>query len=272
MSRDRHDQRHRPGYRLLDSDEGKVFPNFAVTVDGAVITIRNNSPHVLLAKRAKDPFGGEWSLPGGFKRPGESLDEAITRQLLEKVGVDISDAWVRQLKAYGHPHRDPRPNVVTVVFVVLIADLTGFSPGRDVTDLELVDLAEAASGLPPTAFDHAAILEDVREYLGRQLEHEPLLPAMLGDETTLVTIRSVYEKLWDQPVDQANLRRALVPQFLESRQNSEDGSTVAFSRNSEQSTDAQNSPGRPATIWRLTSEWQKQVPPIRRPRRRPPTD
>lgn len=45
--------------------------------------------HVLLARRAREPAIGEWSLPGGVVELGESLEEALSREVLEEASVRI---------------------------------------------------------------------------------------------------------------------------------------------------------------------------------------
>lgn len=42
---------------------------------------------VLLARRAAPPLAGRWSLPGGLVEAGESLAEAVARELAEEVGI-----------------------------------------------------------------------------------------------------------------------------------------------------------------------------------------
>ncbi len=42
---------------------------------------------VLLARRAKPPGAGRFSLPGGLVEPGETLAEAALRELAEETGV-----------------------------------------------------------------------------------------------------------------------------------------------------------------------------------------
>ena len=74
--------------------------------------------HVLLVRRGEEPFEGMWAIPGGFKRPNETLDEAATRELIEETGVDAA-SLLTQFGAYGDPGRDPRMNVVTVAYLAV---------------------------------------------------------------------------------------------------------------------------------------------------------
>ena len=64
------------------------FPPFAVTVDVVVLTMAKGRLQVLLIQRGVDPFAGMWAIPGGFKRPDETLDEAAWRELIEETGVN----------------------------------------------------------------------------------------------------------------------------------------------------------------------------------------
>ena len=64
------------------------YPAFAVTVDVVILTMVNGELHVVLVRRGVAPFKGMWAIPGGFKRPNETLDEAAKRELAEEAGVD----------------------------------------------------------------------------------------------------------------------------------------------------------------------------------------
>lgn len=44
---------------------------------------------ILLARRAQEPAMGEWSLPGGVVEIGESIEDALKRECLEEVSVEI---------------------------------------------------------------------------------------------------------------------------------------------------------------------------------------
>ena len=44
---------------------------------------------VLLVRRGKGPAAGEWSVPGGHVEMGETLHEAIVREVLEETGLEV---------------------------------------------------------------------------------------------------------------------------------------------------------------------------------------
>ncbi len=53
---------------------------------GAVI-FRGTS--VLLVRRGREPARGKWSVPGGLVEVGEKLHEAVSREVLEEVGLHV---------------------------------------------------------------------------------------------------------------------------------------------------------------------------------------
>lgn len=44
---------------------------------------------ILLVERGRHPLKGYWSLPGGLVETGESLDEAVRREVLEETGLRV---------------------------------------------------------------------------------------------------------------------------------------------------------------------------------------
>jgi 8-oxo-dGTP diphosphatase len=59
---------------------------------------------VLLVRRAKAPLAGEWSLPGGAVELGETLEEALVREVTEETGLHVTPLQV--VKAFDHIDRD----------------------------------------------------------------------------------------------------------------------------------------------------------------------
>ena len=53
---------------------------------GAVVI---DADRVLLIKRAHEPLKGQWSLPGGRVELGETLEQAVAREVREETGLDV---------------------------------------------------------------------------------------------------------------------------------------------------------------------------------------
>jgi mutator protein MutT len=64
---------------------------------------------VLLVRRAKAPLAGAWSLPGGAVELGETLEEAIVREVAEETGLIV--APVQVLKTFDHIDREAHGRV-----------------------------------------------------------------------------------------------------------------------------------------------------------------
>jgi ADP-ribose pyrophosphatase YjhB (NUDIX family) len=146
------------------------FPAFAVTVDVVVLTMSDDRLQVLLVRRAVAPFEGMWAIPGGFKRPSETLDEAAQRELFQETGVDGA-SLLTQFGAYGDPGRDPRMNVVTVAYLAALPDVDGVVAGADAASAALVPVSEVLEGKVELAFDHVQIVRDALEFVEFPGEH-----------------------------------------------------------------------------------------------------
>ena len=64
----------------------REYPEQPIVGVGAVIF---KGQSVLLVKRDKEPGRGQWNLPGGAVELGETLVEALKRELHEEVTIKI---------------------------------------------------------------------------------------------------------------------------------------------------------------------------------------
>jgi 8-oxo-dGTP diphosphatase len=229
----------------VDYDPSR-FPAFAVTVDVVILTMSEGLLHVLLVCRGEAPFEGMWAIPGGFKRPAETLDEAAKRELAEETGVEAA-SLLTQFGAYGDPERDPRMNVVTIAYLAVLRDVGTVAAGSDAAAASLLPVSDVLSGKIELAFDHLQIVRDAVERVRVELEVTGIATAFVGATFTLAELRAVYEAVWGVQLDAANFRRSIV---------AEDGWVIPTGRR------AQPGPagGRPAELYRAGRAWSHGAP------------
>lgn len=70
---------------------------------GAIVIV---DAHLLLIERGRPPAVGEWSVPGGRVEPGETLAEAVEREVLEETGLQVRCGafvgWVERISPHFH--------------------------------------------------------------------------------------------------------------------------------------------------------------------------
>ena len=229
--------------------DASKFPAFAVTVDVVILTMVEGVLNALLVRRGEEPFKGMWAIPGGFKRPDETLDEAARRELCEETGVDVP-GLLRQFGAYGDPGRDPRMNVVTVAYLAVLRDVGAIVAGTDAAYATLVPASDILEETIPLAFDHLRIVRDAVERVRVELEVSGIATAFVGTTFTMAELRTVYEAIWGVQLDAANFRRSLV---------SDDGWVIPTGRTARPGRGG----GRPAELYRAGRAWKRGTP-IRR--------
>ncbi len=73
--------------------EASIYPDRPVVGLGVVVLKPTMAgPRVLLVKRGKPPRAGQWSIPGGRQKLGETLRAAAVREVLEETGVEAEIA------------------------------------------------------------------------------------------------------------------------------------------------------------------------------------
>jgi ADP-ribose pyrophosphatase YjhB (NUDIX family) len=185
------------------SSTGRPLAHEALAV---VLQVRAGELQVLLWKRAREPFLGAWSLPGGRLGAEETLERSIRRHLAAK--VDVRElAHVEQLATLSEPDRHPEEWLVATAYLGLVpADA---DPGLP-EDTAWHPVEE----LPPMAFDHAAVALAGRERLRAKLSYTNVGFALAPPSFTISELRRLYRAALGHDVSATNLQRVLVRRRL----------------------------------------------------------
>jgi 8-oxo-dGTP diphosphatase len=131
-----------------------------VSVDAIVFAFFKESekkPRIklLLIKRGKEPFKGQWAFPGGFVEIDEELETAIVRELEEETG--LKGVEFEQMYTFGKVGRDPRGRQITITYMGIVKEeCSNIKGGDDADEAKWFDINALPSDM---AFDHSQIAE-----------------------------------------------------------------------------------------------------------------
>ncbi len=126
----------------------------------SVAAILFRESRVLLVKRNIEPGLGLWSLPGGFMETGETVEQAVVREVREETGFMCRPRQIIGLETYlGGFYGD------VLVIGYSVEQLSGtFKAGGDADEARFFDISD----LPPIAFDiHRQF---IYKHAGRKIE------------------------------------------------------------------------------------------------------
>jgi ADP-ribose pyrophosphatase YjhB (NUDIX family) len=180
-----------------------------VSVDFAIFALTTAGLEVLLARRAADPFAGDWALPGGWIHVDEDDDlEAAARRVLgDKTG--IATPYLEQVGVFGSAARDPRGWSLSVTYMALISpDAVTLRQGGNVTDVAWSPINGDAVA-EPLAFDHSVILKAAIARLRSKVEYSTLAAHLLPEAFTLGELQAVYERILARSLDKSAFRKRM---------------------------------------------------------------
>jgi len=171
-----------------------------LAVSTVIFALGSEGLRIPLVRRIRQPYEGQWALPGGPILQTEALEAAAGRNLLETTG--LRSTYLEQLYCFGDVDRAPGERVVSVVYWALVrpdeAELA--AEGENVRWF-------TADELPELAFDHNTIVDYALWRLRNKMEYSRIAHAFLGPTFTLAELRQVHEAVLRKPLDPANFRR-----------------------------------------------------------------
>mgnify|MGYP006148360867 CR=1 FL=1 len=217
-----HFMEHTTEYKDLINPEQDFLPG--ISIDCVIFGFHENQLKVLLIKFANTEI---YSLPGGFIYKEESLDEAASRILDHRTGIE--DTYLEQFYVFGNPKRvNPEEHRlimqkndvdlpsghfllnrhITVGYYALV-DFTKIQPHSHLNLEEggwfdIYDLPETI------AFDHREILLKALDSLRLFLDHKLAVFNLMPETFTMGELQSLYETILNKKLLRANFQRKML--------------------------------------------------------------
>jgi len=125
-----------------------------LSTDGIIKVFDKNDffKGIVLIERLNEPHG--LALPGGFVDIGESVENALVREMKEETSLDVKILSLQDV--YSNPNRDPRFHTASVVYV---CESKGKPKAQDdAKEVFVFPINEIP--LEKLVFDHKKIVED----------------------------------------------------------------------------------------------------------------
>ncbi|MEY4383195.1 MAG: hypothetical protein RI995_737 [Bacteroidota bacterium] len=207
-------------------EEGYKNYRQGISIDCAIFGFEQDELKVLLSKNAVIT---KWSLPGGFVRKTENLEEAARRTTVERTGID--HLFFRQFKTFGDPNRNIVPGIfdeekfekitgfqipentwlkedAISIGYYAVTNISESKPEIDIfsTECKWFNIED----VPPLAFDHNQILQEALQTLKIHLYHYPIGKNLLPALFTLKEIKNLYEILSGKHLHASNFPNKLI--------------------------------------------------------------
>lgn len=149
-----------------DTCRSQVFPR----LDPAIIVLVTDGERALLGRQSAWP-AGRYSTLAGFVEPGESLEDAVRREVLEETGVEVSGPRYHSSQPW------PFPSSLMLGFIATAKSTQIILGDDELEDARWFTRGEIASGTPALPTPHSVSFRLIADWYdagaARPLADEP---------------------------------------------------------------------------------------------------
>ncbi|MBI4659505.1 MAG: NUDIX domain-containing protein [Verrucomicrobia bacterium] len=149
-------------YRLFECESCR-FEHYINPLVAVAAIIADSAGQILLIRRARNPGQGKVSLPGGMVDPGETAEQALRREVMEEVNLQVD----RLDYLASFPNQYPYQGVVyPALDLFYTGSVETFAPARAMEEVQsLMMAAPAALDFSNIAF--SSVEQALRLYAAR---------------------------------------------------------------------------------------------------------
>lgn len=202
-----------------------------LSIDCVIFGFANKKLHVLIPQiEIKNKI---WSLPGGFVRHEESIDEAAQRILKER--THLESIYLEQFDVFGHKNRKntlftdidsfEKKNLMDTLalsptqiewlskrFVSIgyfaLVDMHKVNPQKGLLDESIQWIA--LPDVPKLIIDHNQIIELALKRLRERIDDKLLAFNLLPPTFTMKELQELYETVFDKPFSRNNFQKKML--------------------------------------------------------------
>ena len=89
--------------RVVDADQPRSADRRLVQVAVGVL-LRADNAFLLTSRPEGKAYAGYWEFPGGKLEAGETVEQALRRELQEEIGITIQDCTIWKTECIDYPH------------------------------------------------------------------------------------------------------------------------------------------------------------------------
>lgn len=199
------------------------------SIDCVIFGYEHQELKILLLQWKHHPV---WSLPGGFIKKDEDMNEAANRVLIERTG--LKSVYLNQFRTFGSVARSELHKNAQFMRLDLFKKSEVFSAKtiawltkRFITTgyFALVDIEKTSpkpdflsakcewkslKDTPPLLLDHNDIVQKALEHLRIRLNYLPIGASLLPHKFTMQDLQKLYEAILQKPLERSNFQRKLL--------------------------------------------------------------
>jgi ADP-ribose pyrophosphatase YjhB (NUDIX family) len=179
-------------------------------IELCVLSLVDERLQVLLGRRQKDPFKGQWAMPGGVLRIDQDANLEDAAQRVAKERLELALPYLHQQCAVGRPNIDDRaPWSLSIVYRAMTPS-ENFHPkaGKRLEELKWVAVDKAMVDAT-LAFDHRQIITSAVVSLRAEVDRLDIPFQLLPEWFTLGELQASCEFLLGHRLDKSSFRRRL---------------------------------------------------------------
>jgi 8-oxo-dGTP diphosphatase len=89
--------------RVVDADQPRSADRSLVQVAVGVL-VREDGAFLLTSRPEGKAYAGYWEFPGGKLEAGETVEQALRRELQEEIGITIDNCTLWKIERIDYPH------------------------------------------------------------------------------------------------------------------------------------------------------------------------